>query len=632
MLKTIKAKLQTVVAVLGLSVLLVGASGGWSMVVSNDKIDTIIADRVVPLSQLKRVADLYAVDIVDTAWKTRTAQISWEDGLAGVSRAETGISEKWGAYSSTWMTEEEKALAAQARAEMDVADQGVSKLKDILARRDMAALETFTNGQLYPVIDPVSGKISELIDLQLRVAGEEGAAAHEAFILSVLIMSVLGFGALIAVAGAVMVVVRSVSGPIRDLTGTMRRLADGDYDVAIPQAARADEVGEMSRAVEVFKLNGLKAIEQSALVARMTRETDEERQKSAVAQALVVGEIGTGLAHLSQGDLTHRLTQAFASDYEALRHDFNAAMEKLQETMKTVAGNTAGIHSGAGEISQASDDLSRRTEQQAASLEETAAALDQITATVKKTAEGSSHARQVVLAARKDAETGGQVAEKAVAAMTEIQTSSGKVTQIIGVIDEIAFQTNLLALNAGVEAARAGDAGRGFAVVASEVRALAQRSADAAREIKALITTSTIQVNAGVELVGETGKALNRIVEQVSQINGVMAEIASSAQEQASGLEQVNIAVNQMDQVTQQNAAMVEQATAASHALTREADTLANLMAQFRTGGDSPSTRVEPARAANAPGPRPRIAMAARAGGRSAATAQAAALQGWEEF
>ena len=422
--------------------------------------------------------------------------------------------------------------------------------------------------------------------------------------------------------------------PVLKLCGVLQRLAAGEHDIEVPVTKRRDEIGELTKSVEVFRDNALKAKQQTALVAQMTQQSDGERQRLAETQALVVSEIGRGLSSLSQGDLTHRLNQTFATEYEQLRHDFNAALDKLQETMKIVVGNTAGIRSGAGEISQASDDLSRRTEQQAASLEETAAALDQITATVKKTAEGSGHARQVVLAARKDAETGGIVAEKAVAAMTEIQTSSGKVTQIIGVIDEIAFQTNLLALNAGVEAARAGDAGRGFAVVASEVRALAQRSADAAREIKALINTSTTQVNAGVELVGETGKALNRIVEQVAQINVVMAEIASSAQEQSSGLDQVNIAVNQMDQVTQQNAAMVEQSTAASHALTREADTLANLMAQFTLTGDSTERRPVPSvantsrKAAPSYPAQPRMARASRSGG----AATAAKADSWEEF
>ncbi len=321
------------------------------------------------------------------------------------------------------------------------------------------------------------------------------------------------------------------------------------------------------------------------------RRADAERSAGAAAvareQAQVVEAIGTGLDRLSRGDLVFRLQDPFASSYEQLRADYNAAMAELQDTIRVVSGNTEGIRSGTDEISRAADDLSRRTEQQAGSLEETAAALDEITATVTKTAEAAAHARRVVDAAQTDAGRSGEVVRSAVEAMSEIEKSSVQISQIIGVIDEIAFQTNLLALNAGVEAARAGDAGRGFAVVASEVRALAQRSAEAAKEIKALISASSAQVRTGVDLVGETGKALSRIAVQVAEINGTVSEIAASTREQSTALAEVNTAVNQMDQVTQQNAAMVEQTTAASHSLTQEAEALALLIARFTVDGQT---------------------------------------------
>lgn len=232
----------------------------------------------------------------------------------------------------------------------------------------------------------------------------------------------------------------------------------------------------------------------------------------------------------------------------------------------------------------AAGDLSRRTEHQASSLEETAAALDQITATVNKAASSAAHAREIVTEARRDAETSGNVVNKAVVAMGEIEKSSQQINQIIGVIDEIAFQTNLLALNAGVEAARAGDAGRGFAVVASEVRALAQRSAEAAKEIKALISTSTAQVGEGVELVAQTGQSLGRIITKVADIDSAVSDIAAGAREQSSGLQEVNTAVNEMDKVTQQNAAMAEQATAASKSVADETDRLTTLVGKFKVG------------------------------------------------
>jgi len=319
---------------------------------------------------------------------------------------------------------------------------------------------------------------------------------------------------------------------------------------------------------------------------------ERERAEKAQALALVVNSLADALNDLSAGDLRARLDEQFPPEYDRLRMDFNAAMDNLEDAMGVIALNAAAITASATEVAQASDDLSRRTEMQAATLEETAAALDQITATVKKTAHGAGQANAVVESAKGDAEVSGRVVLQAVAAMSEIEKSSRQVSQIIGVIDEIAFQTNLLALNAGVEAARAGEAGRGFAVVASEVRALAQRSSEAAKEIKALITASSQQVGAGVKLVDEAGAALTKIVSQVSQISALVSEISASAHEQSTALGEVNTAVNQMDQVTQQNAAMVEQTTAASHSLNSEADELKQKIEKFKTNNE-PSTLMK---------------------------------------
>jgi len=299
-------------------------------------------------------------------------------------------------------------------------------------------------------------------------------------------------------------------------------------------------------------------------------------------QAIVNASFGAALQKLAAGDFTYRLAGDIPPEYTGLRENFNASVRQLMETLQAVSGAANEIHAGATEMSRATDDLSRRTEQQAASLEETAAALDEITTTVRHSADGASRARSIVGAARQEAEDGGVVVEEAVAAMSAIAESSREVGQIVSVIDEIAFQTNLLALNAGVEAARAGDAGRGFAVVASEVRALAQRSAEAAKEIKALISNSSGEVDRGVDLVNRTGVLLSQILGRVTEIDGAVEGIAHSAVEQSSGLGQINVAINHMDQVTQQNAAMVEESTAASHTLAQEATSLSKLVMKFR--------------------------------------------------
>jgi methyl-accepting chemotaxis protein len=330
-----------------------------------------------------------------------------------------------------------------------------------------------------------------------------------------------------------------------------------------------------------------------------------------------VNGIANGLQALSNADLAYRITERFDPAFEALKVDFNTSADRLERSMLQVVENASSIQSGAQEIAKASEELSGRTERQAANLEETAAALDQVTATVAKSAGGAGHASAVAAEAKHEAERSSALMADAIKAMDGIKTSSAQITQIIGVIDEIAFQTNLLALNAGVEAARAGEAGRGFAVVAQEVRALAQRSADAAKEIKGLIAASSQHVERGVKLVDQTGAALTGIVGKVVEINTLITEFAQSSQEQATGLGQVNTAVNQMDQVTQQNAAMVEQTSAAIRSLADEADALAKLFRRFNVGADT-YRAAPPAHRAPSPAPA-RTAPALKTTGRGGA-------------
>ena len=449
-------------------------------------------------------------------------------------------------------------------------------------------------------------------------------------------MMVGGLMILALVLGALFFVTeRVVRRPLAQLTASVGALNAGRYGEPVKGTASADEVGGIARALEGFRHDLAETDRLRAEQERDRAAAEEERQRNDAArraaeeeQQFVVASVGEGLSRLSDGDLTYRLQAAFPQDYRKLQDDFNTAMGRLEDTMAAIIGSAGGIRSTTSEISQAADDLSRRTEQQAASLEETAAALEEVTTTIRHASDGADRARGIVDATRNNAARSGEVVNEAVAAMRDIEASAQQIAQITGVIDEIAFQTNLLALNAGVEAARAGDAGRGFAVVASEVRALAQRSAEAAKEIKALIGASTARVSQGVKLVDGTGDALNRIIVEITEINSLVSDIAASAREQATGLAEINTAVNQMDQMTQQNAAMVEQSTAASHSLAQETGSLSDMMGRFRIRQGASASLAKPAAERDRT---VRIAPMLKAvGGRNLSLA--AAQADWEEF
>ena len=334
------------------------------------------------------------------------------------------------------------------------------------------------------------------------------------------------------------------------------------------------------------------------IVISMYFELAEEQRRKAEQAAIkseqeqVSKTFGEALAALSKGDLTVRISGEMAPAYEGLKADFNTAMQTLEETMRSVIAGGQQIGQAVSELTEVADSQARRTEQQAASLEETAAALNQITASVQQGAARSAETRALVTSARRDAEAGGEVVSQGVEAMERIETSSSRIGDIVNVIDEIAFQTNLLALNAGVEAARAGESGKGFAVVASEVRALAQRSAAAAKEIKTLIASARSEVEDGVALVSRSGESFTRIIDNMTRIDSAVAEVAVGTQEQAVGLGEVNSAMSQMDQLTQQNAAMAEEATAACHSAAGEADNLAKLMSGFHVDADMKALRM----------------------------------------
>ncbi|MCF1482553.1 MULTISPECIES: HAMP domain-containing methyl-accepting chemotaxis protein [Rhizobium/Agrobacterium group] len=394
---------------------------------------------------------------------------------------------------------------------------------------------------------------------------------------------------ILAIFAALWIISHGITRPIERLRLRMIALAKGETRAEIDGAGRGDELGQMAAAVAVFRDNALdrerleaEAEASRGLSEKERAERDAQRAKDAADTKFAVEALAEGLTRLADGDVSYRIAVPFVAGLDGLRSNFNSSVQKLQQALVTVRQNARGIDAGANEIRSAADDLSHRTEQQAASVEETAAALEQITTTVKDSTRRAEEAGILVSKTRDGAERSGDVVRKAVAAMQEIERSSGEISNIIGVIDEIAFQTNLLALNAGVEAARAGEAGKGFAVVAQEVRELAQRSANAAKDIKGLIVSSGQQVQAGVQLVAETGSSLETIVGEVQEINRHVTAIVEAAREQSVGLQEINTAVNTMDQGTQQNAAMVEQTTAASHSLAKEAATLSDLLSRFK--------------------------------------------------
>jgi methyl-accepting chemotaxis protein len=402
-------------------------------------------------------------------------------------------------------------------------------------------------------------------------------------------------GALILIAAYA--VVRSVVQPIDRIKASMQAISQEQLSEAVPETDRGDEIGNMARVLVVLRASVEERINMRVRESQQQQALDAERMSNenhqrefTKAQTDAMDSLGLGLEKLAQGDLTAHI-DAIHPQYAKLKDDFNNAVDALGSVIRAIMVSSDVVNGNADDISDATHNLSLRTEQQAASLEQTAAALDEITSTVRNSSERAVEARSVVNKTKNSAEKSGEIVRNAIEAMSRIEQSSSKISQIIGVIDEIAFQTNLLALNAGVEAARAGDAGKGFAVVAQEVRELAQRSASAAKEIKTLITASSDEVQTGVNLVRSSGDVLHEIEMLVNHVNDHVVAIAQSAEEQSAGLLQVNSAVNSMDQVTQQNAAMVEETTAASQALAQESANLKHHLGRFRVAPSGDSVR-----------------------------------------
>lgn len=459
---------------------------------------------------------------------------------------------------------------------------GFPAILDSYAQAQSAALRIQRDqlDKIGPDVQAGLDSVAEEISDRQGIIGAQGRVVVER--LNVVI-PVVGLLATLAAVLAAVVIGRWISRSVARLAETTDRLAAGDNAMDITGTAYEHELGRMARALKVF---------QQAQIERAA--ASEERAKIRAEQDRVVATMQRELAQLAEGDLTAKITQHFAPEYEELRQNFNDAVQalhvaitKVKETSATIAGTTSDTNAATTELSQ-------RTENQAATLEQTAAALDELTASVRSAAEHAKSVDSSVSKARAEATKNGEIVAQAVSAMGAIEKSSKQITQVIGVIDDIAFQTNLLALNAGVEAARAGESGRGFAVVASEVRALAQRSAEAAKEISQLIANSSRHVAQGTQLVGNAGTALSEIIVQVNAISAMTSQIASSAEEQAIGLSEINIGVNQLDQVTQQNAAMVQDSMSRGEALNAETRKLGDMIRHFKVAGVPNSRSVAP--------------------------------------
>ena len=775
--RTIAQRIFAICGLLTVGMLLLGVLGMSAVGESDGRLHTVYEDRVVPLKQLKEVADAYAVSIVDLSHKTRDGAETFESGLSKVEQAEKIIAAQWKAYVETFLTDDEKRLVAEADVLMKNANQATEKLKTILHAKDREALTAFAAKDLYPAIDPISDKISELVSLQLSVAksyvdhAAEDAAAFRMKFIGLLVL----FGVLAAL--FTYILVAGIRRPINELVKFFRALSEGhkdavlDYErrdelLQICDAARplliksgfdlnearqaADEslrikvgldcvstpvriadnegriiyankallsaVREMESSlrtyipdfnadrligsdVGVFYKEGreevlarLRALAETRCTEMLigdrtylvttnpivndrnvrlgtigewrdrTAEIVTENELGAIVGAAAegdfskrvetegksgfflklandlnrllqnsqsgLGDIAAVLGAMADGDLTRSITTDYQGTFGQLKDDANTTVARLQEIVGQIKEATDLINTAAKEIASGNQDLSSRTEEQASSLEETASSMEQLTSTVKQNADNARQANELAGNAQQVAIKGGEVVGQVVDTMSAIHQSSSKIADIIGVIDGIAFQTNILALNAAVEAARAGEQGRGFAVVATEVRNLAQRSAAAAKEIKGLISDSVEKVETGNKLVDQAGRTMEEIVTSIKRVARIMGDISDASREQSSGIEQVSLAVSQMDEVTQQNAALVEEAAAAAESLEEQAHNLAQAVSVFRVDSATPAPRL----AAPQIPPRQSTLQRPRVAPKKAQALPASLDDEWEEF
>ncbi len=655
---------------------------------NNQSFHQIYLDRIIPLKDLKIIADEYAVNIVDTNHKLRNENLTFEQASGNIQQAQQVIEETWNKYMATTLTEQESALAQNAQTLMKKADESIEGLKSAIASRDMVAVEGYSIEQLYPAIDPISDAITQLIDLQLEIAGQLNDANEEAYqttftwaiivaLLMFVIAALLSYRTLRAILrpmNELMDVSQNVVkngdfskrihvyhqdeigrasmafNQLLDQTkatfdganATVAAIADGDFSKRMD----GDFVGEMlalknginasAESVE-FMMNELDSIMNALQNGHLEAKMDErvaEAFRNKVEGALsntanIINQINRVMHAVASGDYSHRVQASASGSFDELKQSINSSVDSLGTVMQEISriltliangdltenmsghypgelaniqqnlnnainnldrivnqvnGATHIVLSASEEVSKGALDLSQRVQQQAAAVEQTSATMEEMNSTVQNNTKNAIEASNLSESVQQKTERGAEVMKQTIDAMNSIENSSQRINDIVTLIDSIAFQTNLLALNAAVEAARAGDHGRGFAVVAGEVRGLAQKSADAARDIKNLINESNELVQQGSQLTGESGDMLAEIRESITHVHEMIEMIARSSEEQAKGIEQVHTAISDIDAATQQNAALVEETSAATESMSDQAQTLSSEMAFFKTG------------------------------------------------
>jgi methyl-accepting chemotaxis protein len=615
---SISKKIGLVVVVMGLSSLIIAGISGFGLYGLQKAMTSVGAQEEVAREAMDLRVDIIAVSRM--TYQLAAAPDKAKDFRAETDKRSTEMLARLPKIAATADATEQQQLAT-IRTALDSYFSVIRAMVDTAEKS--AADPAAISAALKKALD-AQKVVTDTVKVYSTYSGKALAAARaDALSSSSTAMMIAAFSAaaFIVLGGAIstMVARRGIVGPIRSLTQSMSRLAQGEIDGISVETSRKDEIGEMAAAVEVFRSNAIAMRELKAQEAALHERSSELQSSiSTVVASAVAGnfsgritkdyqnkdlnrfaagvnelvssvdnainEMRRVIAALADCDLTQSMNGQFQGAFAELQSNVNQTMVQLRATMNNIRGSAGTINNNSAELSSAANDLSKRTEQQAAALEETAAALDEITATVRQASSRATEARDMVHETKQSAAKSGQIVRNAVTAMSRIEDSSTKISQIIGVIDEIAFQTNLLALNAGVEAARAGEAGRGFAVVAQEVRELAQRSANAAKEIKTLISASASEVEGGVSLVRSTGDALLEIESLVNRVNGHVESIATAAREQATALAEINSSVNHMDQMTQKNAAMVEETTAASENLAEESRQLESVLQAFKLG------------------------------------------------